>query len=170
MTERWYVAKTQPGREHYAAWHVGNQGFDYFLPELTTHSVRRELLFPGYLFVFFDRAEHGWKAINSTRGVHHLLPVSREHPEAVVLGYVEGLQDRVAAGEFDLKAAAEVSLGYAPGEEAVVIAGTMSGHAGAFQWQRDGRVKLLFSLLGRRVPVTIPVEQVQPKVISAHLR
>ena len=169
MAERWYVAQAQPGRGRVAVEHLRRQAFDVFYPEIVDRK-RVAPLFPGYLFVLLDLTGSAWKSVNGTRGVNHLLPAGFEQPICVAAGYVEDLQERAAAGEFDLRAAATVSLGYAPGEAALVIGGTMEGHTGEFLWQREDRVRLLFSLLGRRIPVTMPVEQVQPKASALGLR
>src|SRR4051812_39404495 len=68
---RWYVVKSQPRRELFAAEQMQNQGFAVFLPKLvrTLRHARRVstgfgALFPNYLFVDLDIERERWRSIN----------------------------------------------------------------------------------------------------------
>lgn len=168
MAERWYVAQTQPGRDRTAQEHLRRQAFSVFLPVILERD-RESPLFPGYLFVALDLHQR-WEAVNGTRGVTHLLPHFAERPAPVREGYVEALRARAEAGEFDLRAACEVSLGYVRGEEVEVISGALAEKRGTFQWQKGSRVQLLFYVLGAATKVTLDAEHLAPKPASVSLR
>ena len=60
--------------------HLGRQSFDYFLPRY--RKTRRQArkfdtvlapLFPGYIFVRFDKEQTNWRSINGTFGVRRLI-------------------------------------------------------------------------------------------------
>lgn len=168
MAERWYVAQTQPGRDRTAAEHLRRQAFSVFLPVVLERD-RTIPLFPGYLFVALDLRQR-WETVNGTRGVTHLLPHFAERPAPVRRGYVEALQARAEAGEFDLRAAYETSLGYVRGDEVEVLSGALAEKRGTFQWQKGSRVQLLFYVLGAATKVTLDAAHLAPKATSAALR
>jgi len=76
----WFLAQSKPNSHKIAERNLQRQGFQTFLPlheetkrkagQFTT-SLRP--LFTGYLFVAFDAAKGGWRAINSTYGVTRLV-------------------------------------------------------------------------------------------------
>jgi transcription antitermination factor NusG len=87
MTEAWYVCTTHLHAEHVAEVNLQRQGFcTRLFKRNETLVVRGEkksrvvLMFPGYLFVQMDVARQRWQAVNNTRGVRHLLPLTYERP------------------------------------------------------------------------------------------
>ena len=93
----WYAAAVQPSREHVAATHLRRLGFAVFSPfvaRTVRHARRvtttRAPLFPGYLFVSFDRACAAWRSINGSMGVRHLVTAGDE-PLPLPKGLVEAL-------------------------------------------------------------------------------
>jgi transcriptional antiterminator RfaH len=94
---RWYVVKTQPRREIFAAEQLQNQGFIVFLPKQvkTVRHARRVrtgfgAFFPSFLFVELDVERQRWRSINGTRGVSHLV-TQAEHPVPAPVGVIEDL-------------------------------------------------------------------------------
>lgn len=69
----WTAAVTKKGEEQRAACNVERQDFSYYLPVAAvnrTGVVRRELLFPGYIFI---KIREGWQSLLSTRGIKSLF-------------------------------------------------------------------------------------------------
>lgn len=98
MSERrWYVVKTLPRRELFAAEQLLNQDYRVFLPKQvkTIRHARRvrtgfSAFFPSYLFVQLDVARERWRSINGTRGVSHIV-TQGERPVPVPAGVIEDL-------------------------------------------------------------------------------
>lgn len=98
MSERrWYVVKTLPRRELFAAEQLLNQGYTIFLPKQvkTIRHARRvhtgyAAFFPSYLFVALDVERERWRSINGTRGVSHLV-TQAERPVPAPRGVIEDL-------------------------------------------------------------------------------
>ena len=95
--ERWFAVNSQPKREWRAQAQLVNQGFRVFMPKrLKTVRHARKLttvlapLFPRYLFVALDLAQHRWRSVNGTFGVCSLVMVG-ERPQPVPRGVVEAM-------------------------------------------------------------------------------
>lgn len=149
--QSWYVAETQPRKEALAALHLERQSFDFFLPRYrkTRRHARKfdtvlAPLFPGYIFVRFDREQANWRSINGTFGVRRLIcgegGMLRSMPSRVV----EALQARCRGGIFE---AALDSL--KPGEKVRILHGPFAELIAQVKSLDDrGRVALLLDVLG----------------------
>ena len=80
MTKEWFVIQLKPNSHHQAKKNLTRQGFDTFLPlhEITLRKASRFVkstkpLFPGYMFVSFNKAENKWQKIKNTYGVSRLI-------------------------------------------------------------------------------------------------
>ena len=80
MSKEWFILQFKSNSHHLAAKNLKRQGFETFLPlyETTSQKLSRFVnvskpLFPGYMFVKFDRTETGWHKINNTYGVSRLI-------------------------------------------------------------------------------------------------
>lgn len=162
---RWYVAYTRAQAEARAAQQLRNQALEVFLPlcrRLRRHARRTEIvlrpLFPRYLFVGFDIDRYPWRSIDGTRGVVHLVRQG-ESPAAVPDGIVEELRARAdASGAVPLDS---LKL-FERGRKVLVTAGPFAGHVARYEsLTGDQRVVLLLDLLGRSVPLTVPLLDVE---------
>jgi transcriptional antiterminator RfaH len=152
---RWYCAWTHPQEEHRAALELGKQGFGIYLPLHLDRQTRRvEVMFRRYLFVRFDAAADPWGAIRSTPGVVGLICHTIGHPTPLPPGIVEGLVSHTSdRGVVDDPGDARAAI--APGSQARLLDGPLADLSGICQWSDDKRVRLLLSLLGREVVVTV---------------
>ena len=80
MSKEWFVTQFKPNSHHLAIKNLTRQGFNTFLPlhETTLRKASRfkkstKPLFPGYMFVSFDKTETEWHKINNTYGVSRLI-------------------------------------------------------------------------------------------------
>ena len=80
MTKEWFVLQFKPNSHHKAEKNLNQQGFKTFLPFHDNTSRRasrfesaRKPLFPGYMFISFDRTEDKWSKISNTYGVSCLV-------------------------------------------------------------------------------------------------
>jgi transcriptional antiterminator RfaH len=162
--ERWYVARTLPQRELYAARQLTNQGFRSFVPRYwknRRHARKVETisapLFPRYIFVVVDRTRDRWRSINGTLGVERLLMYGGE-PQAVPVGVVENL---VAAA--DVEGNVRFNFHLKEGQAVKVTAGPFADLVGQLERLDDnGRVRVLLEILGGKVRVALPQDLLAP--------
>lgn len=155
--ERWYVAQTLAMREQQAQVQLWRQGFRTFLPQqLKTVKHARKLLtvrralFPGYVFVAFDRDRHRWRSINGTFGVSRLI-MAVESPLAVPAGLVERLVDCI-----DERGVFCFGRDLIEGQAVRVTAGPLAQFVGKLASLDDkGRVRVLLEIMGGEVLTTL---------------
>lgn len=106
----WFAVETQPQSEARAQENLSRQGFESFCPrfrKIRRHARRKDVvlapLFPGYLFVRFDRARDQWRSINGTLGVRRLVATNPYKPQPMPDGTMEFLLSRCEAGTAKLK-------------------------------------------------------------------
>lgn len=163
MSRLWYAVHTQVNAEAKAMWHLGNQGFEAYLPRYSKqrrHARRVEQvtmpLFPRYLFVRLDVETQQWRSINGTVGVAYLL-TNGERPLAVGEDVISAVRAR--EGEDGLVRLA--SAIFAKDQLVRVAEGPLADTEGLFQEMSDGqRATLLLTLLGRSVRVTVPLAKI----------
>ena len=163
-SSNWFVVRTKPHQETRALQHLLNQDFEAFLPRLNStrrfgpRSISsRQALFPGYLFVRFDVNSPGWRSINSTMGVLHLI-MADGRPLPVPSGLVESfIQLTQPDGCVDLGPALR------PGQEVRLVSGPFSGLAGQLAGI-DGhmRARVLLQIMGRHVELETPARVLVP--------
>ncbi len=80
MSKEWFILQFKSNSHHQAAKNLNRQGFETFLPlhNNTSRKLSRFIntskpLFPGYMFIRFDREESRWHKINNTYGVSRLI-------------------------------------------------------------------------------------------------
>ena len=83
MAQEWFILQFKSNSHHQAVKNLTRQGFETFLPlhDTTSRKLSRFIntsrpLFPGYMFIKFDRAESKWHKINNTYGVSRLITFS----------------------------------------------------------------------------------------------
>jgi transcriptional antiterminator RfaH len=162
--EHWYAVQSRPHQENRAIGHLEEQGYRPFCPRLrkTVRHARRITqvlapLFPGYFFVPLDLTRDPWRAINGTRGVARIV-THGELPSPLPHGIVAALKARTNDdGTINwlpsLEIGGTVRIADGPFSELV---GTLE-HLGP-----DGRVRVLLSIMGRPVNVSLYQESLIP--------
>ena len=169
-TLRWFCLRTQPKRERLAAVNLREQaGVDAFFPRIRRDAPRRglagtlaEALFPGYLFARFTYA-HEFRRVLATRGVAGVVSFGGP-PPAVPDDVIAFLRAQVReAGR----------LGPAPvfaaGSWVRIAAGCfreLEGRVLHFD-SRTERVRLLLTLLGRDLQISVPARQLASRDVPA---
>ena len=152
----WVVVMTKPNCEGIAVENLLQQGYGCYYPRFLalqkgSKFVKRPL-FPRYIFVLIDKF---WYSIRGTRGVSHLLmgfdgPATVPGHEIEKLRKKEGpdglivLSEQKSPERFNKGATVRATEGPLTGLD--LIYDGMAPH---------DRVKVLATLLGRQVPVTI---------------
>ncbi|GGD29935.1 transcription termination/antitermination protein NusG [Sinisalibacter lacisalsi] len=160
----WYLAQVKPNGFRIAERNLARQGFETFVPlvDQTRRGrggfvTRQALLFPGYLFVAFDPAAAGWRAVMSTHGISRLVSTG-DTPTAVPPDLVEAIRarcrpDGVLGAPEDLPQGAAVRITTGPFAEFV---------ARVEQMAPDQRVWVLIELMGRKTRIAVPRDGVRP--------
>jgi transcription elongation factor/antiterminator RfaH len=150
---RWYVAQTRARQEPLAAMNLEAQQFEIFLPQIlkTVRHARRmrtvkAAVFPGYLFIRLDPAQHRWRSVNGTIGVSRLLAGS-EGPMPAPIGVVEALK-----GYVDEQGYCQLSRNLEAGQHVRVIKGPFVSLMGKVLSMDDkGRTRVLLEIMGGKV-------------------
>lgn len=153
----WFAAQLKPQGAALALTHLERQGFDAFLPQRQVELRRNnrfrpalEPLFPGYVFVAFDPADPGARAVRSTRGITRLLGTARG-AGLLPQGFVAALRARCDARGIILP---EPDL--LPGTEVRILNGPFTGLLGRILTAGPAeRVQVLLTLLASERPVAI---------------
>jgi transcriptional antiterminator RfaH len=161
--QRWYVAFTQPSAEMRAVAHLRNQGFTTYLPRFMKkrRSARRvevllKPLFPRYVFVGLDLQRERWRSVNGTVGVARLV-CQGEWPAPLDDRVLQAISDR--EDEDGLVRLAPAA--FRPGQAVRIVDGVFAEQLGFYEGLADHeRVRILLTLLGRKVKVSIENEAV----------
>ena len=172
ISHRWYAARHKPLQAHIAMEHLRRQNFEPYAPLIRIERLSKrdgrividsESLFPSYLLIRFNLTDAAWRAINSTRGILHLLSASPDaRPSALPVGEVESIQAREKKG---LLFVSEVKR-LRHGEKVRLKYGVAADQIGTVICTRAERVTLLLNLLGRQVRVYTPLHAVE--VVPQH--
>jgi transcription elongation factor/antiterminator RfaH len=162
--ERWYAVHTLPLSEVRAEWHLGNQGFQTFMPKRrkTVRHARKSStveapFFPRYLFIVLDRSRHQWRSINGTYGVSRLVMCGGE-PHPVPRGVVEALMASV-----DGSGILQLGQHFQVGGPVRLLAGPFAEQLAILDHLDDvGRVRVLLEIFGRKVAVSTEAKNVLP--------
>jgi transcriptional antiterminator RfaH len=164
-SRRWYVAQTHVHAESKAAFHLGRQGFEVYLPRYAKrrrHARRVDTvaapLFPRYLFVSVDMATQRWHSIRSTIGITRLV-ANGDVPAFVPPAIIEGLKRREDANGF---VQLEHRPRFASGDKIRVLEGAFCDALGLFEGiTGQERAAILLDLLGRKVRVVLGMDVIE---------
>jgi transcriptional antiterminator RfaH len=160
----WFAVYCRSQAETKAAFHLMRQGFDVYLPRyLKSRRHARRIdwiampLFPRYLFVGLNTEKKGWRSIQSTVGVSHLvcfgdqpLPV----PNAIIES-IRALEDEKGLISFGRDQT------FQQGDEIKILEGAFGEFTGHFESLDDhGRVTVLLDLMGRQTKVKTSLEKI----------
>ena len=159
----WFVVKTKSGDEHRVETHLLNQKIETFLPLIGAHQYRNEKIvqtikpfFPNYLFARLDLNLHYYK-VKWTRGVSKLLGFG-DGPIPISDKVIQTIKERTAKDnvvrlEEELK----------EGDVVQITSGPFRELNGIFlrKMSDNGRVRILFNLIGVEVPIQISRWQIK---------
>ena len=159
MSKRpWFLVRTKPSQESYAADNCKRQGCRTFLP-LHHCEIRDRLvpLFPSYLFVQTDGR---WHFIESTYGCLKVIRWS-DFPDTIPAKVIRELRKRTNRRGIIQEKISKPR--FVKGQDILIKDGPFRDFTAIFQEQDSGkRVHALLNLLGRSVSVTLRVRDVEP--------
>src|SRR3990167_3177218 len=162
MDTAWYLIQTKSRSELIAKDNLENQGFVTYLPMLDVRRrtrgksiLRREALFPSYVFILLYTINDNWSPIRSTRGVLKLVRFGAEFgrvPEALI----EALK------KSERKSQSSVSmLDFNSGDRVRVAVGPLAGYEGIFESKNsEKRAVILLELVGKYTEVCVNLSDV----------
>ena len=160
MKEKWYVVRAQTKREHTSARYIRKElGLEVVAPQIRYTKVTRrgkilwkEAMFPGYLFVKFDRNVDE-KAVCYAPGVLKMVRFG-DYVPSIEEGFVLNLKNIVGDEEvLDLQHGVEL------GQEYEVADGALKGNVGEVVEVLSGgqRVLFLMEIIGGERVVEVDV-------------
>ena len=158
MSKEWFILQFKPNSHHLAAKNLNQQGFETFLPlhDTTSRRLSRFIntskpLFPGYMFIKFDRAESEWHKINSTYGVSHLITFN-SILKSIPTILVDHLMKR-----YDLSGKLLPIQKLKKDDEVEVLKGPFANFIATVEkYEADQRIWILVDLMGRKTKIQTP--------------
>lgn len=159
----WFLAQLKPNSAKIAERNLKRQSFQTFLPveEVTergksTFVTAEKPMFPGYIFVAFDVAKGGWRAINATQGITRLVSFGAA-PAPVPQDIVAGLMQR-CDGQGKLISSTRLN----PGDQVVLPSGPFANFVATVdRIESDRRVWVLLDIMGGKTRVAVPPDHVR---------
>lgn len=157
--DRWYCARTHYRMELLTVGELVKQGYAAFLPrierELPDRTRAVAPLFPGYLFIRFNRVMDRWRPIVSTPGIRHLFGVSPEMPIPLPPGVIEAMVAKARGDNVVLLESIPGPEQLDIGEEVRIIAGPFADFRGLCRLSSGNRVRLLVEMMGRQLEIEV---------------
>ncbi len=160
MSDRrsWYLIHTKPRMEKQAEENLNRQGFETYLPMVTTRRRRNsryikvvEAFFPRYLFIYLSSKTDNWAPIRSTLGVSRLIQFGGIPAIAPLelISVLKANEDNLGFQETEKK---EMKAG----DKVNIINGPFTGYSGLYNKKKSTeRVTILLDIVGKRSEVTI---------------
>ena len=164
MSKEWFVLKFKPNSHDQATRNLNRQGFETFLPlyDTTSRKLSRFIntskpLFPGYMFIRFDKAESGWHKINNTYGVSHLITFN-SIVKPIPSRFVYNLMKR-----YDLSGKLLPIQKLKKGDPVTVSSGPFTNFIATVEkYEDDQRIWVLMDLMGRKTKIHTSYDGLQP--------
>ena len=158
MSKEWFILQFKPNSHHLAEKNLTRQGFETFLPlhDTTSRRLSRFMntskpLFPGYMFIRFDRAESEWHKINNTYGVSRLITFN-SILKSIPTTIVDSLMMR-----YDLSGKLLPIKKLKKGDHVEVLKGPFANFIATVEkYEADQRIWILMDLMGRKTKIQTP--------------
>jgi len=163
LSKEWFILQFKPNSHHLAAKNLNRQGFETFLPlhETTSRKLSRFIntskpLFPGYMFIKFDKLESEWHKINSTYGVSRLITFN-SILKSMPIGFVDSLMKR-----YDLSGKLLPIQKLKKGDQVTVLTGPFANFIATVEkYEDDQRIWVLMDLMGRKSKIQATTDKLQ---------
>ena len=160
MSKEWFILQFKSNSHHLAAKNLNRQGFETFLPlhDTTSRKLSRFMstskpLFPGYMFIKFDRAESEWHKINNTYGVSRLITFN-SLLKSIPTKFVDSLMKR-----YDSSGKLIPIQKLKEGDRVKILKGPFADFIASVEnYESEQRIWVLMDLMGRTTKIQIPSE------------
>jgi transcriptional antiterminator RfaH len=164
MSKEWFILQFKSNSHRQATKNLNRQGFETFLPLHDTTSRRSSRfmntskpLFPGYMFIKFDRAKPEWHKINNTYGVSRLITCN-SILKSIPTRFVDSLMER-----YDFSGKLLPIQKLKNGDQVTVLTGPFTNFIATVEkYEADQRIWILLDLMGRKTRIQTPLDALQP--------
>ena len=164
MSNEWFILQFKANSHHQATRNLNRQGFETFLPlnDTTSRKASRFInttqpLFPGYMFISFDKAKSGWHKINSTYGVSRLITFNSTL-KALPTTVIDNLKAR-----YNLSGKLLPVEKLKKGDRVKILKGPFANFIAKVEtYESDQRISILMDLMGRKTKIQTPLSALQP--------
>jgi len=158
MSNEWFILQFKANSHHQATRNLNRQGFETFLPlnDTTSRKASRFInttqpLFPGYMFISFDKAKSGWHKINSTYGVSRLITFNSTL-KALPTTVIDNLKAR-----YNLSGKLLPVEKLKKGDQVKILKGPFANFIAKVEtYESDQRISILMDLMGRKTKIITP--------------
>ena len=155
MSKEWFVLQFKPNSHYQAKKNLTRQGFKTFLPlhEITLRKASRFVkstkpLFPGYMFVSFNKTENKWHKIKNTYGVSHLITFNSSL-KSIPSTFVDNLMKR-----YDSSGKLIPISKIKKGDHVKILEGPFASFiATVEEYESEHRIWVLMDLMGRKTKI-----------------
>jgi len=163
MSKEWFILQFKPNAHHQANKNLIQQGFETFLPlhDTTSRNISRFIntsrpLFPGYMFIAFDKTESKWHKINNTYGVSRLVTFNSTL-KSLPQTFVDNLIKR-----YDTSGKLLPIQKLKKGDQVKLLGGPFSNFIATVEkYEDDQRIWILMDLMGRETKIQTPLDTLQ---------
>ena len=164
MSKEWFVIQFKPNSHYQAKKNLNRQGFKTFLPlnEITSRKTSRFVkstkpLFPGYMFVSFNKTENKWHKIKNTYGVSRLITINSSL-KSIPTTFIDGLMKR-----YDSSGKLIPIVEMKKGDKVEILEGPFANFIATIEkYESDQRIWVLMDLMGRKAKIQTPLTALQP--------
>ena len=164
MSKEWFILQFKPNAHHQAAKNLNRQGFEIFLPlhDTTSRKLSRFVntskpLFPGYMFIRFDRAESEWHKINNTYGVSRLITFNSSL-KSIPTTFIDSLMKR-----YDPSGKLIPIVEMKKGDKVEILKGPFANFIATVEkYESEQRIWILMDLMGRKAKLQTPLNALEP--------
>ena len=169
MALRWYVLRIRSNSENVAASELKREGFELFLPRIMATRANRTLanvpLFPGYLFIRYDRDDGHNPSMRRFPGILGWLKFNGETPVVP-----DEVIDELAIRVDNMSRNGGLWKGFRAGETVRVVSGLVESLAQVVEdvTSPHSKVNLVLEFMGRQVAAQTSwqnLERVQEDVV-----
>ena len=163
MSKEWFILQFKPNSHHRAVKNLNRQGFETFLPlhDTTSRKLSQFIsttkpLFPGYMFIRFDRSDSEWHKINNTYGVSRLITFN-SIIKSIPTSFVDSLMKR-----YDLSGQLLPIQKLKKGDQVTVLTGPFANFIATVEkYEADHRIWILMDLMGRKAKIQTPSDDIR---------
>ncbi|MBK35737.1 MAG: hypothetical protein FI731_01885 [SAR202 cluster bacterium] len=168
MSQKWYVARTEPRAEFQAVEELTRDGYEIFFPRIRAQSNRpqatrparaEEPMFPGYLFIKCDPATDGWPTF---RHYHRIAGWVRFDHEVPYLP--EGVMEELIQRWEVISSQGGLPRRFTAGEKVRVLSGNLESLAEVLEEAKSPNAKatVLMHFMGRLIHAQVPWADLRP--------
>ena len=163
MSKEWFILQFKANSHHRATKNLNQQGYETFLPINSTTSRKSsrfinitQPLFPGYMFISFDKEKSEWHKINNTYGVSRLVTFNSKL-KSIPTTFIDDLMLR-----YDLSGNLLPVKKLNKGDQVKVLNGPFANFIATVEtYKSDQRISILMDLMGRKANIHISTDSLQ---------